>query len=75
MASCEKISSDPLLVEITWHIHLQPGEFGSQKKKPLRAWEKGHRSVRAFSGVRLYSFRSTSRLTKMSTSLPTTPSL
>jgi len=31
MASHEKIYSDPLLVEITWHTNTQPYECGSEK--------------------------------------------
>jgi len=32
LAFREKISSDPLLVEITWRTNPQPYEFGSEKK-------------------------------------------
>jgi len=31
MASREKISFDPLLVEITWHTNTKPYECGSEK--------------------------------------------
>jgi len=37
-ASRKKISTDPLLVEITWHTHAKPYELSSEKKS---MWMRG----------------------------------
>ena len=48
MASREKISSNPLLIDITWHTNTKPYEFGFT---PVHTWLPG--SAHPFSTGRL----------------------